>query len=219
MSFKHFSKFKEIGKTIIGAARTYREHATELNNPVPTEPIVFLKPTSSYISEGEDIILPIGASELHHEVELGVVIGTKCSRVSVNEASDFIGGYVLALDMTDRLAQGKAKKEGLSWSLAKGFDTACPVSEFIAKEKISEHQNVDLWLKVNGTFRQQCNTKEMIFSINQLISWISHRFTMHEGDVILTGTPPGVGPVKDGDVIECGLGLVTKMTFKVKARK
>ena len=105
---------------------------------------------------------------------------------------------------------------GLPWSVAKGFDTSCPVSDFIPLEKIQDPQNVDLWLKVNGEMKQNSNTKNMIFSIPYLLSWISFRFKLQPGDVILTGTPEGVGPVKEGDQIECGLADIVRMTFNVE---
>jgi len=120
--------------------------------------------------------------------------------------------------MTDREAQGKAKKAGLPWTLAKGFDTACPISEFIDKSLISDPQKVNLWLKVNGEMRQQASTADMIFSIPYLISWISGFISLEPGDLILTGTPAGVGPVRPGDVIECGLNELVTMTFGVDAR-
>ena len=161
--------------------------------------------------------MPDGASEIHHEVELGLVIGTGTEGRNIPESAalSHIGGYVLALDMTDRVLQMKLKSTGLPWVLAKGFDTSCPVSDFIVKDKIPDPQAVDLWLKVNGKMRQEGNTKNMIFSIAFLVSWLSRHFTLERGDVILTGTPSGVGPVKVGDVIECGLGTVAKMSFPV----
>ena len=160
--------------------------------------------------------LPLGASEIHHEVELGVVIGSRCSSVTESNIPDHIGGYFLALDMTDRNRQKSAQTKGLPWTVAKGFDTACPVSDFIPKDRIPDPQNVDLWLKVNGNLRQSGNTKLMIFPVKKLISWISERITLEEGDVILTGTPEGVGPVRSGDIIECGLGDITKMKYSIK---
>jgi len=218
MSISQLRAFRSFGKKIVGFGRTYREHAIELNNPVPTEPFVFLKPTSSYIGEGEKIRVPRGSSELHHEVELAIVIG-KAGR-SIDESKvveEYIGGYALALDMTDREAQGKAKKAGLPWALAKGFDTACPISEFIDKSLVADPQKVGLWLKVNGQLRQQASTADMIFTIPYLISWISGFISLEPGDLVLTGTPAGVGPVRPGDVIECGLDGLATMTFSVEA--
>lgn len=162
--------------------------------------------------------LPKGAAEIHHEVELGIVIGKTGSEIPESQAMDYVGGYALALDMTDRGAQDKAKAAGLPWCTAKGFDTACPVSAFIPKEKIPNPQSVDLWLKVNGESKQKASTKDMLFTIPHLISWISNHFTLEPGDLILTGTPSGVGPVKAGDKIECGLGDIVKMSFTVVGR-
>ena len=154
--------------------------------------------------------------EIHHEVELGVIIGKQGFKIPESQAMQHVGGYCLALDMTARELQGKLKSKGLPWTLAKGFDTSCPVSDFIPMDKIPDPQNVDLWLKVNGQMRQDANTKDMIFSIPYLLSWVSDFFTLEPGDLILTGTPEGVGPVKSGDVIECGLKGVTEMKFDVE---
>jgi acylpyruvate hydrolase len=162
--------------------------------------------------------LPPGALELHHEVELGVVISKTGRAIKESQVIDeYIGGYALALDMTDRQAQGRAKQAGLPWTLAKGFDTACPISRFIDKSMIPDPQKVNLWLKVNGTIRQQASTADMIFTIPHLISWISQYITLEQGDLILTGTPAGVGPVRAGDEIQCGLGSpeILTMTFYV----
>ena len=131
---------------------------------------------------------------------------------------DHIGGYVLALDMTDREAQSRAKKCGLPWTLGKSFDTSCPVSRFIEKSCIADPHNVELWLNVNGVTRQRASTSEMIFSIPYLISWISHQMTLEPGDLILTGTPAGVGPVHAGDHIDCGISDLITMAFDVESR-
>lgn len=160
--------------------------------------------------------MPKSASELHHEVELGVVIGKAGKSISESQAMCHVGGYCLALDMTDRTLQSQLKSKGLPWALAKGFDTSCPVSDFIAAEKLTDPHNVKLWLKVNNEMRQEGNTKDMIFSIPFLVSWVSEYFTLEPGDLLLTGTPEGVGPVQSGDIITCGLQDTTEMTFKVK---
>ncbi|ESO07582.1 hypothetical protein HELRODRAFT_186863 [Helobdella robusta] len=217
MSARKAVNFRQVGRKIVGAARTYKEHAVELNNPIPSEPLIFLKPTSSYIEQGQSIIIPKDTLELHHEVELGVVIDKPGKNIPEASAAGHIGGYVLALDMTNRTEQSKAKKAGHSWCIAKGFDTACPVSRFIYKDEIKDFQNVSLKLKVNGILKQDGNTKDMIFSIPFLISWISCRMSLEHGDLILTGTPPGVGPVSAGDTIECSLNDLICMSFDVKS--
>ncbi len=131
---------------------------------------------------------------------------------------DYVGGYCLALDMTDRIAQGKAKKAGLPWSIAKGFDTSCPVSKFLAKDLVPDPQDLRLWLTVNGQMKQDGHTRDMVWPTSYLLHWISHRFTLEPGDLLLTGTPHGVGPVKAGDKIQCGLGDLVQMTFPVIGR-
>ncbi|KAK6174764.1 hypothetical protein SNE40_017980 [Patella caerulea] len=212
------SRFIEFGRKIVAVGRNYSEHAAELGNAVPTKPILFLKPTSSYITAGNPIKIPKGCSSLHHEVELGIVIGQRGVDIQENNAMDYVGGYILALDMTARDFQDEAKKKGQPWSLAKGFDTSCPVSGFIEKEKILDPGNVRLWLKVNDAVKQDGNTKDMIFNVPFLISYISGFFTLEPGDIILTGTPSGVSPVVAGDVIRAGLADVTEIEFKVEKK-
>lgn len=192
------------------------EHAVELGNPVPSKPVVFFKPPSSIITEGHSIKIPEGCQKLHHEVELAVVIGTKGSRIPEESSMDHVDGYMLALDMTARDFQDEAKSKGQPWSLAKGFDTSCPVSRFLNKDEIKNPNSVGLWLKVNDQLRQEGNTSDMIFSIPYLISYLSKFFTLEPGDLILTGTPSGVGPVAKGDTIQAGLTDIVTMTFKVE---
>jgi acylpyruvate hydrolase len=159
--------------------------------------------------------VPPKCSELHYEVELGVVIGKEGKNIPESSAMSHIGGYTLALDMTARNIQSAAKKKGHPWSVAKGYDTFCPVSNFISKESIAL-DNTRLWLKVDGQLKQDGNTKDMVFSIPYLISYISQIFSLEVGDVILTGTPEGVGPVKPGQVITAGVEGLIEMTFPVK---
>jgi len=210
------ANFREIGKKIVCVGRNYSEHAAELGNAVPSKPLLFLKPTSSYVSEGSAIKIPEGCNDLNHEVELGVVIGARAQAVSEAEASGVIAGYALGLDMTARDWQSEAKKKGQPWSLAKGFDTSCPISGFIDKTEIKNHNEIDIWLKVNGETRQSGNTKDMIFPIEHLISYASRFFTLEPGDLLLTGTPAGVSKLNPGDVITAGISDVVSMEFKVE---
>ncbi|BFY98627.1 hypothetical protein BsWGS_01667 [Bradybaena similaris] len=211
------AQFKDFGKKIVCVGRNYRDHAAELGNPVPGKPILFLKPTTAYISEGQTIKIPKGCTDLNHEVELGVIIGSRATNVKESEAMKYVGGYALGLDMTARDWQSEAKKNGLPWSLAKGFDTSCPVSAFIEKDKIPNPGDIDIWLKVNGETRQSGNTKDMIFSVEHLISYTSQFFTLEPGDLLLTGTPAGVSKLKPGDVIQAGLGDVVKVQFTIES--
>ena len=169
------------------------------------------------LTEGGAIKLPAGCSTLHHEIELGIVIGSKCIKVSEEDVMSHVGGYLLALDMTARDFQDEAKKKGHPWTLAKGFDTSCPISSFIPKEQIADPHNIELWCSVNGIIKQKGCTKDMIFTLPSLISYISTYFTLDEGDIILTGTPAGVGPVKPGDIIEGGITGVIQMSFPVQS--
>ncbi|KDN42735.1 hypothetical protein K437DRAFT_257761 [Tilletiaria anomala UBC 951] len=200
------SSFRQTGRKIIAIGRNYADHAKELGNAVPTEPFFFLKPTSSYIDNGGTVEIPRGI-KCHHEVELGVVIGKEGRDVSPEDADSYIGGYALAIDMTARNLQDKVKKKGLPWSAAKGFDTFNPVSSFIEKSKIPDPHNVRLWLKVNEKTRQDGNSKDMIFNIPSLIEHVSSIMKLEVGDLLLTGTPQGVGEVMPGDTITACLGL------------
>jgi acylpyruvate hydrolase len=203
-------RFLEVGRKIIAIGRNYAKHARELNNPIPKSPIMFLKPTSSYISEPESIQVPDTVTELHHEVELGVIIGKGGTDISAADALSHVDGYVLALDMTARNLQNEAKSKGLPWSVAKGYDTFTPVSRFIPKHELPNFSNLELWLKVDGELRQRGNTSQMLFPVPDLIAYASSVMTLSPGDCILTGTPSGVGPVTPGQVITAGIpGLVT----------
>ncbi|KAL1936809.1 hypothetical protein VTP01DRAFT_943 [Rhizomucor pusillus] len=196
--------FLTTGKKIVAIGRNFSEHAKELGNAVPKSPFFFLKPTSSYLSNGGTIEIPAGC-EVHHEVELAVVIGKEARDCVESQAMEHIAGYALAIDLTARNLQNEAKQKGLPWSAAKGFDTFTPVSEFIPKEKIKDPSNVQLWLKVNEAIRQNGNTKDMIFEIPKLLAFVSSIMKLEAGDIVLTGTPKGVGPIKAGDIVTAGL--------------
>jgi acylpyruvate hydrolase len=154
--------FIHTGRKIVAIGRNYAEHAKELNNAIPTAPFFFLKPTSSYITDGQSIEIPEGC-EVHHELELAVVIGKEGRDIMAKDADEYIAGYALSLDMTARDMQEKAKKMGRPWSASKGFDTFTPIGSFIPKADISDHHNVDLLLQIDGVTKQQGNTRDMIF--------------------------------------------------------
>jgi acylpyruvate hydrolase len=183
------------------------------------DPVLFLKPCTAYVVEGNPIKIPYGCNDLHHEVELGVIIGRKGVDVPVSEAMDYVGGYTVCLDMTARDLQAKAKAEGKPWSIAKGFDTSCPVGTFIPKEQIADPHALRIWCEVNGKMRQDGNTKDMIRKIPDLIHMISRTFTLEPGDLILTGTPAGVGTLSAGDEIRAGLADLISMKFSVARRE
>ncbi|XP_003224802.3 acylpyruvase FAHD1, mitochondrial [Anolis carolinensis] len=218
-SAKPLSRFWEWGKNIICVGRNYADHAKEMKNALPSEPLFFLKPSSAYVREGSPIVRPYYCHQLHHEVELGVVMGRRAQEVSPEAAMEHVGGYALCLDMTARDTQAECKKKGLPWTLAKGFHTSCPVSDFLPKEKVPDPHRLKLWLKVNGELRQEGETSSMIFSIPYIISYISGIIPLEEGDIILTGSPKGVSAVEKNDEIEAGIEGLLSMRFQVDQQK
>lgn len=210
------SRFWEWGKNIVCVGRNYADHVKEMQSTVLSEPVLFLKPSTAYAPEGSPVLIPSYSRNLHHELELGVVMGQRCRAVSEVAAMDYVAGYALCLDMTSRDVQDECKKKGLPWTLAKSFTASCPVSAFVPKEKIPDPHNLKLWLKVNGELRQEGETSSMIFSIPYIISYVSKIMTLEKGDIILTGTPKGVGPVKENDEIHAGIHGVVSMRFKVE---
>ncbi|CAG8552381.1 8282_t:CDS:2 [Ambispora gerdemannii] len=207
--------FTKIGKKIVAIGRNYTEHAKELSNSVPKSPFFFLKPTTSYVLQGGNVEIPKGCV-VHHEVELGVVIGKDGRDIPALEAFNYISGYALGIDMTARNLQDSAKKKGLPWAAAKGFDTFLPIGDFIPKGEIINPSDVNLWLKLDDVIRQNGNTKDMIFPIQTLIEYISSIMKLEEGDLLLTGTPKGVGPVNPGQIITAGLSINGKNLSTIK---
>lgn len=161
------------------------------------------------------IEIPPGCKELHHEVELAVIIGKTGKDIAATDAMSHVRGYTVALDMTARDWQDEAKKKGLPWDAAKGFDTSCALGTFVDKSDIADPHNLDVWLKVDGEIKQNGNTKQMMFQIPALIEHVSSIMTLEEGDIILTGTPSGVGPVRPGQTITAGIVSVGDIEFPV----
>ncbi|TEB39542.1 mitochondrial protein [Coprinellus micaceus] len=198
------ASFVRNGKKIVAIGRNYAAHAKELGNAVPKEPFFFLKPTTSYVKSGGEVEIPRGVIA-HHEVELGVVIGKTGRDISAADAGKYVSGYTLAVDMTARNLQDRVKKAGLPWSAAKGFDTFTPIGSFIPSSDVEDAHDLQLTLKINGVTKQEGSTGDMMFKIPQLIEHVSSIMTLEEGDLLLTGTPPGVGPLVAGDKVECSL--------------
>lgn len=201
------SSLKQAGK-VVCIGRNFAEHIAELNNTKPKQPFFFLKPTSSIVLPGEGPVLRPKGIDMHYEVELALVIGKVVRDLQANDtqgAIDAVKAYAIAIDMTARNAQNEAKKKGLPWDIAKGFDTFLPMSNIIPKGSISNPQDIELFLKVNGETKQQGSTNLMIYQIPRILSDISKVMTLQPGDIVLTGTPAGVGPVVPGDVIQAGV--------------
>ncbi len=203
-----------VGK-ILCLGRNYPEHAKEMNAEVPQDPIVFIKPSTALLQSGGTLAFPPFSRVMHHEVEMVVLMGRDGKNIAKDAAYDFVAGYGVGLDMTLRDIQSQAKKNGLPWSVSKGFDSSAPVSVFVEKGRVSSPQNLEITLKVNGQVRQHSNTGRMLFPIDRIIEYISSVFTLEQGDLIFTGTPEGVGPVVSGDVLEAGLEGVGTLTVNI----
>ena len=196
---------------IFCVGKNYADHAKEMGGEVPKEPIIFLKPTSAVISNCMPIRIPSMSSNVHHEVELTVLIGKHGKDIPVSEAMSYVAGYGVGLDMTMRDKQNEAKKGGNPWTISKGFDTSAALSPFVAAASVPDPHNVEIILNVNGKERQHSNTKNMIFRIDVLIAFLSSIFTLEEGDIIYTGTPEGVAQVVSGDRLNAeipGIGAI-----------
>ncbi len=195
---------------IICVGLNYRDHADELNMEIPEEPIIFLKPPSSVIGDGDSIIYPPVSKKVDYEVELAVVISKDAKNVESKNAGDFIGGYTILNDVTARDLQ---RRDG-QWTRAKSFDTFCPLGPCIETD-VNPHR-LDISLKLNRKVRQSSNTGNMIFDVYELVEFISNIMTLKKGDVIATGTPPGVGPMLPGDEVEAsieGIGMLRNLVI------
>ncbi len=203
-----------VGK-IVCLGRNYLDHIRELNNEVPDAPVIFCKPASSLLENNGKILIPAYSDDCHHELELALLIGEKGKQIPEADANNYICGYAVALDLTLRDVQARQKEKGLPWEIAKGFDTSCPLSRFVCADQINDPDNLRLSLKVNGQLRQQGNTNMMMRSVARIVSEISGFYTLEEGDIILTGTPAGVGPIVSGDLLEGEIEQVGQLRVSV----
>ena len=194
---------------IVCVGLNYVEHAKELKMKLPEEPILFLKPPSAVIGPGTEIIVPKSSERVDYEGELGVVIGKRCKAIAADEAKKHILGYTCFNDVTARDLQ---QKDG-QWTRAKSFDTFAPFGPWIASIDPSD---ADIKTRVNGQIRQSSNTADLIFGVPSLIEFISNVMTLEPGDVIATGTPPGVGRLEKGDVVEVEIEGIGVLKNRVK---
>jgi 2-keto-4-pentenoate hydratase/2-oxohepta-3-ene-1,7-dioic acid hydratase in catechol pathway len=179
-----------VGK-IVCVGLNYKDHAAEANMPIPAEPILFLKPTSAIIGPNDDVEIPLGAEKTDWEVELGIVIGKPAKYAPLERALDHVAGYCVFNDVSERAFQ---LDRGGQWDKGKGCDTFAPIGPWlVTREEVPDPQALDLWLEVDGHRFQSGNTRTMIFGVAHLVSYISHFMSLRSGDVIATGTPPGVG--------------------------
>jgi 5-carboxymethyl-2-hydroxymuconate isomerase len=200
---------------IVALGRNYTEHIKELGNAIPDKPVIFIKPTTSLLPEGGTIVIPDYSNDCHHEIELALLIGKTGKGICEDDAFDYVAGYGVAIDLTLRDTQSQQKEKGLPWEIAKGFDTACPLSNFVTADRVSDPNNLTLTLTVNGILKQNGNTGLMMRKIPQIIAETSDIFTLEEGDIILTGTPAGVGPIRSGDTLVASIEQVGELTVTV----
>jgi 2-keto-4-pentenoate hydratase/2-oxohepta-3-ene-1,7-dioic acid hydratase in catechol pathway len=196
---------------IVGIGRNYRDHAKELGHDVPSEPLLFLKPPSALLAPHGTVVLPPESERVDYEGELGVVIGRRCRRVARAHALDVVFGYTIVCDVTARDLQ---KKDG-QWARAKGFDGFCPVGPHVVRGV--DPAALGLRVEVSGDVRQDGNTRDMLFGVAELISHISAAMTLEPGDLIATGTPHGVGPLKPGDHVVVRIDELGALEFDVRA--
>lgn len=189
-----------VGK-VVCVGRNYLDHIQELNNEVPTEPLLFMKPASALCDVTKPVEIPTGIGECHNELEVAILIGERLTKASPELAASAVAGVGLALDLTLRDVQQRLKDKGQPWERAKAFDKACPVSGFAPLTETGKLASLQFTLSINGEIRQQGDTKMMIHDVLSLLSAISEVFTLEPGDVVLTGTPKGVGPLNNGDLL------------------
>jgi len=204
-----------IGK-ILCIGRNYVDHIKELGNEAPAAPVVFMKPAAAIVDDGGTVVIPPYSTECHYEAELAVLIGMDGKNIPEAEALSHVAGYGVAIDMTLRDVQDNLKKKGLPWEIAKGFDTSCPLSDFTPAAHVPDPQNLTIRLMLNGEERQNGSTGLMINPVARIISYLSGIFTLEEGDVILTGTPAGVGRVRPGDGMVAEIEGVGRLTVTVE---
>ena len=201
---------------IICIGRNYAEHAKELNNNIPTEPIIFLKPKTALIVDGKALYYPEFTNDLQYECELVVRMSKNGKYIQEKFARKYYNAMSLGIDFTARDIQRKQKELGLPWEIAKSFDNSAAIGKFISKSEVDDIQNINFHLDINQNRVQQGNTKDMIYSVDRIISYISRFFTLKIGDLIFTGTPAGIGPVSINDHLQGYIEERKLLDFRVK---
>ena len=201
---------------IICVGRNYSEHAKELKNPIPSEPVLFLKPETALIPNKQPFFYPDFSQDIHFETEIVIKINRLGKNIDAQFSHKYYEEISLGIDFTARDIQQRLKDKGLPWERAKAFDSSAPVGKFVNKANFSDINNLDFSLKIDGEIKQQGNTKEMLFNVDNLIAEISKYFTLKIGGLIFTGTPAGVGPISIGNHLE---GYIEdKKVFNLKIR-
>jgi 5-carboxymethyl-2-hydroxymuconate isomerase len=207
-------KIFNVGK-IVCVGQNYIKHIEELNSIKSNNPLIFMKPSTSILPEGNTIILPEYSNEVHHETELALLIGKEAKNIKPGEWSNYVCGAGIALDLTLRDIQTEAKKKGHPWTVCKGFDGSCPISKFVPIESISDIQKLKIQLSVNDIIRQDGFSGDMIWSVDELLVYITKIFTLEQGDIVLTGTPAGVSKLNPGDHLLAKISEIGSMAFEV----
>ncbi|MES2568296.1 MAG: fumarylacetoacetate hydrolase family protein [Bacteroidota bacterium] len=201
---------------IICIGRNYAEHAKELNNAIPTEPVFFMKPDTALLKDGESFYYPEFTKDLHHEIEIVLKINKVGKHIKEEFAHKYFDEIGLGIDFTARDLQAKAKEKGLPWEKAKAFDGSAPIGKFVSKNLLGNLSDIGFELKINGESKQIGNTKDMLFSFDKIIAYVSQFVTLKVGDLIYSGTPEGVGPVKIGDKLQGFIKEDLFLEFEVK---
>jgi 2-keto-4-pentenoate hydratase/2-oxohepta-3-ene-1,7-dioic acid hydratase in catechol pathway len=201
-----------IPSKVVCVGKNYADHAKEMGGEVPAEPVIFIKPNTTVIGEGDYIVLPPQSVNVHHEAELAIVIGALAKNVELDRADEVIFGYTCANDVTARDLQNSDGQ----WTRSKSFDTFCPLGPWI--ETDLDPQDLAISCSVNGEIRQDANTSDLVRSAREMVSWISHMMTLLPGDVILTGTPAGVSQIVNGDSVTVTIADIGTLTNPVIVR-
>lgn len=201
---------------IICIGRNYVEHAKELKNPLPKQPVFFLKPDTSLVIRNRPFFYPEFSKDIHYEAELVIKIDKNGKHIQEEFAHTYYSEIGLGIDFTARDIQQNCKEKGLPWEIAKGFDNSAPISKLISMEKLSDQKNIQFHLELNGDIVQQGSSLDMIFSFDTIVSYLSQFITLKMGDLIYTGTPAGVGPVKIGDHLVGYLEDKKMLDFRIK---
>jgi 2-keto-4-pentenoate hydratase/2-oxohepta-3-ene-1,7-dioic acid hydratase in catechol pathway len=201
---------------IIAIGRNYAEHAKELNNPVPTVPVIFMKPDTALLKDNKPFYLPDFSNDVHHEIEVVLKVSKEGKHIDEKFAAGYFDEIAIGIDFTARDIQQKHKEKGLPWELAKAFDNSAPISNFIPKDKFADLYNMNFKLDINGEARQVGNTKDLLFSFEKIIAFVSKYITLKKGDLIYTGTPEGVAKVNVGDHLEGYLENEKLLDFYIK---
>lgn len=202
-----------VGK-ILAVGRNYADHAAEMK--APADPVIFMKPITALRLPGEEVLLPRDRGSVHHEIELLVALARGGTRLTEAEAARAVGAYGIGLDLTLRDLQAEAKAKGQPWTLAKGFDGALPVSEFVPAARVPDPSALRFRLEVNGAVRQEGRAADMLLSVPALLAYISAWITLEPGDLVLTGTPAGVGPLAAGDEAHMTLEGLTEARYRFR---